>query len=197
MLPDRKEAERLLEEGLRMNPGPWGGHCRVAAACAEKIAVRCSGMDPEKAYILGLLHDIGRRYGVTQLAHVIDGYRFLTSLGYDEAARIAVTHSFAVKDVATAILRTDVDETAFREIERLIAGYAYDDYDRLIQLCDSIALPDGPTDLKTRMDDVERRYGSYPAVKRQAHYRIKEYFERKMGEDLYRVVGVKAPAAEK
>ena len=41
----------------------------------------------------------------------------------------------------------------------------YDDYDRLIQLCDSIAMVNGVVDLKTRMDDVERRYGYYPENK--------------------------------
>ena len=38
MLPTRKEAERLLAEAEKCNPGPWGNHSRVAAHCAEKIA---------------------------------------------------------------------------------------------------------------------------------------------------------------
>ena len=55
--PDRKQAEQILAEAERCNPGPWGNHSRTAAHCAEKIALY-SGMDPEKAYVLGLLHDI-------------------------------------------------------------------------------------------------------------------------------------------
>ena len=51
-------------------------------------------MDAEKAYVLGLLHDIGRKFGVRHLGHVSDGYRFMMSLGYDEAAKICLTHSF-------------------------------------------------------------------------------------------------------
>ena len=35
MLPTRKEAERLLAEAEKCNPGPWGKHSRVAAHCAE------------------------------------------------------------------------------------------------------------------------------------------------------------------
>ena len=61
MLPDRKEAESFLRESEEIHPGPWADHCRTAAECAEKIARNCSGLDPEKAYIIGLLHDIGRR----------------------------------------------------------------------------------------------------------------------------------------
>ena len=108
MYPDRKEAQRLLEEGLSCNPGPWGNHSRVAAACAEKIAAACEGMDPQKAYILGLLHDIGRKFGVKHLGHVYDGYRYMMELGYDEAAKICLTHSFSVPDLRTYIGRFDI-----------------------------------------------------------------------------------------
>lgn len=60
MLLTRKQAEELLVEAEKCNPGPWGDHSRVAAHCAERIARACGDMDPDKAYILGLLHDIGR-----------------------------------------------------------------------------------------------------------------------------------------
>lgn len=61
MLPTREEALKLIRDGLLFNPGPWGKHCLTAAHCAEKIASACGDMDVEKAYILGLLHDIGRK----------------------------------------------------------------------------------------------------------------------------------------
>ena len=38
----------------------------------------------------------------------------------------------------------------------------YDEYDRLIQLCDSLAGADGVMDIIERMEDVRRRYGDYP-----------------------------------
>lgn len=93
MLPTRMEAERLLEEAEKYNPGLWGNHSRVAAHCAEKIALGCEGMNPEKSYILGLLHDIGRKFGVSYLKHVSDGYSYMMSLGYDEVAQ-SVPHTF-------------------------------------------------------------------------------------------------------
>ena len=58
--PPRDEAEALVREAERCNPGPWGDHSRITAMCAEKIAAECD-MDREKAYVLGLLHDIGRK----------------------------------------------------------------------------------------------------------------------------------------
>ena len=58
MLPTREEALKLIRDGLLFNQGPWGKHCLTAAHCAEKIASACGDMDVEKAYTLGLLHDI-------------------------------------------------------------------------------------------------------------------------------------------
>lgn len=94
--PDREEAQRLVAEGEACNPGSWGDHSRIAAMCAEKIA-RSVGLDSEKAYVLGLLHDIGRKFGIKHLAHVYDGYQYMMSLGYPDAARICLTHFFAAR----------------------------------------------------------------------------------------------------
>lgn len=184
MLPDRDRALMLLNEAYERNPGPWRDHSIVVAKCAYEISKHCDDMDEEKAYILGLLHDIGRREGVTQLAHVIDGYRYLMALGYDEAAKVCITHSFAIKDINTCIVKIDVSDEDMREICDLIDGYEYDDYDFLIQLCDSIALPEGPAKIEVRMNDVKQRYGHYPLNKWNKHIEIKHYFEKKSGLDI-------------
>jgi HD superfamily phosphodiesterase len=44
---------------------------------------QCSHLDPDKAFVLELLHDIGRRYGKTNMRHSIDGYNFCKEQGYD------------------------------------------------------------------------------------------------------------------
>lgn len=73
MLPTREEALKLIRDGLLFNPGPWGKHCLTAAHCAEKIASACGDMDVEKAYILGLLHDIGgtRFFGIDMVNELL------------------------------------------------------------------------------------------------------------------------------
>lgn len=188
MIPDRTTSMQLLNEAYELNPGPWKAHSLVTAECAEKIAACCPGMDSEKAFIFGLLHDIGRRFGVTQLAHVINGYDYLMKLGFDEPARISLTHSFAVKDIHTYIGIPDVSEEDCQRISDLIASFDYDDYDRLIQLCDSIAMAEGPTDMVTRMSDVKNRYGFYPREKWDKHLELQKYFEDKMGKSLNEVL---------
>lgn len=68
-LPDREEAKRILSEAEKCNPGPWGDHSRVAAECAEKLLYYA--MEADKAYILGLLHDIGRKFGVKPILGIL------------------------------------------------------------------------------------------------------------------------------
>ena len=190
MLPDRETAMELLQTSYLMNPGPWKDHSIVTAECAHRIAACCPGMDAEKAYILGLLHDIGRRYGVTYLRHVTDGYRFFMEMGYDEAARACMTHSFSVKTLDEYIGKWDVPEEDLALIRRLLAEYAYDDYDRLIQLCDSIAMADGPVDIEIRMQDVKDRYGTYPIEKWNRNIELQRYFEHKAGKTLKQILGL-------
>ena len=187
MRPDRKREEELLQEAETRNPGAWGDHSRTAARCAEKIASRC-GLDPDKAYVLGLLHDIGRRFGHRHLGHVADGYAYMMSLGYDEVADICLSHSFNNKTVEEYIGSFDVSEKELQLIKEKLAEKEFDDYDRLIQLCDAIAGPGSVMDMEERMEDVRRRYGSYPQAKRDSNLFLKQYFEEKMQMDLYDAV---------
>lgn len=144
-------------------------------------------MDAEKAYVLGLLHDIGRKFGVRHLGHVSDGYRFMMSLGYDDAAKICLTHSFNNHTVDEYIGKLDVSEEEMEMIKTELARTVYDDYDRLIQLCDSLAGAEGVLDIEDRMNDVKKRYGSYPQDKWDSNMRLKRYFEEKMKKDIYLV----------
>ena len=68
-IPDRYQAELWLQEAGELNPGPWVAHSRYVAEAARNIAARLPTLDVEAAYVLGLLHDIGRRAGVTGMRH--------------------------------------------------------------------------------------------------------------------------------
>ena len=185
MLPTREEAIALVKDGLQSNPGPWGKHCLTAAHCAEKIASACGDMDSEKAYILGLLHDIGRKYGVRHLGHVSDGFSYMTRLGYDEVAKVCLTHSFNNHTVDEYIGKFDTSDEELELIKTELAKATYDEYDWLIQLCDSLAGADGVLDIEERMGDVKRRYGSYSQAKWDSNINLMHYFEKKMGENIY------------
>lgn len=187
MYPTRNEANRLLEEAEIMNPGPWGNHSRTVAHCAECIAAK-SGLDVDKAYVVGLLHDIGRRFGKRHLGHVSDGYSYMMSLGYDEPARVCLTHSFNGKSIDGYVGNFDTTAEETELIKTELAKIELDEYDKLIQLCDSIGGAEGVMDIIDRMSDVKRRYGYYDPEKWDTNLALKDYFEKKMGEDIYIVV---------
>lgn len=188
MLPTRKEAEEILKEAEKCNPGPWGNHSRVSAHCAEKIALECDDLDSDKAYILGLLHDIGRKFGVRHMGHVSDGYSYMMSLGYDEAAKICLTHSFNNQTTDDYIGKFDTTDDELQMIQDALKSVVLDEYDRLIQLCDALAGSESVLDIEQRMLDVKRRYGSYPQSKWDGNLALKKHFEEKMNKDIYDVV---------
>lgn len=193
MRPTREKAEELLEEGVRCNPGAWGRHSRLVALCAERIARACGDMDPEKAYVLGLLHDIGRRFGVKHMGHIYDGWSYMREQGYDEAARICLTHSFSVQNLRDYIGRVDITAEEKKELEIALSETVYDDYDRLIQLCDSLAGGESIMTIEDRMEDVKKRYGCYPKEKWDKNLELKAYFEKKAGRNIYEAVGNENP----
>ena len=97
-LPSRIEAETLLSEAYKQNPSPWANHSRVVARIAETIAQEC-GLDTHRAYVSGLLHDIGRYEGVRGLHHIYAGYEMMRRKGYDLIADICLSHSFQYQDI--------------------------------------------------------------------------------------------------
>ena len=195
----RAFAETLLEKCVAKNPGPWREHSYAVAQAAEKIAravnenVSSSGnttplLNSDFAYTCGLLHDIGRQMGYTYMAHVYDGYHFLKNLGYDQLAKICLTHSFNLHIIDDYIGKIDITDSQYEELKNLLAATEYDDYDRLIQLLDSTCGADGTKNMEDRMNDVKQRYGYYPEGKWNKNFELKDYFEKLMGRELYEVI---------
>ena len=185
----RKEAEQLLEWAIQQNPGPWEGHVRVAARAAKTIAAKC-GLDAEKAYVMGLMHDIGRFEGVKALHHVVAGYNLLMEKGYEDCARICMTHSFPIKTVDAFSGRKDdctAEEISF--IQNFLKQTEYDDYDRLIQLCDAISLAEGVALMDTRLMDVGLRHGfnELTLEKWKAFFKLKQHFDELAQDNIYKL----------
>jgi len=189
-IPTLSLAEAFLAEATVLNPSPWAAHSAHVAVAARAIATRHEGLDPDVAYVMGLLHDIGRRAGVTGMRHVLDGYRYLADQGYDDAGRVCMTHPFAYKHIGAIFGEWDCnpDELAF--IEAYLAGIEYTDYDRLIQLCDSLAMAKGFVLMEKRMMDVALRYGinEFTVAMWKATFQIKQDFETAIGRSIYELL---------
>lgn len=187
MYVDCDIAESILANAYTYNPGNWREHSRNVAYAAKTIAQNIPNMNPEKAYSLGILHDIGRIKGVTHLKHTIDGYNYLINLGYDDNAHICLTHSFPLKILESYSGNIDCTDEECNFIANFLSTTNYDEYDKLIQLCDAIAKPNGICILEKRLFDVALRNGinDYTIEKWKAFLKLKEHFDDIVGNNIY------------
>ncbi len=188
MLPTIEEAEKELQIAGELNPGPWVKHSLNVGIAARNIAEKIPGMDAEKAYIVGVLHDIGRRVGIVNIPkHVYEGYKFCVEKGWDEVAKVCMTHSYVRMQEEFQYEPTTEEEVAIKEY---IMSCEADDYDRLIQLCDSLATDYGFVIIEKRFVDVTRRYGIMEGYVKgwNKTFEIKENFEKVMGCSVYDVL---------
>ena len=174
-----EQAKQELKLAVQNNPGPWEQHSLASADNARRIAEKVPGMDPEKAYVMGLLHDIGRRVGITGMRHGYDGYTYLMEIGQPEIAPVCLSHSYPIKDADMFCGKHDCTEAEKDEIRCFLQKREYDDYDLLIQLCDAISLPSGACIMEKRLVDVVLRHGiaAHSTQKWRRLFEIKKYFD--------------------
>jgi hypothetical protein len=186
-IPTLAEAQHFLAEAAQLNPGPWVQHSQYVAQAARLIAAEVPGLDTERAEILGLMHDIGRRFGVTDMRHVLDGYRFLAERDFEDAGRICLTHSYPFPNAHSGSSTWDGCAEEFAFLQSYLDRISYNEYDRLVQLCDALALPSGFCLVEKRLLDVTLRYGFnvYTLDKWKAILQIQRHFEEAIGQSIY------------
>lgn len=202
MIPTLAQAETFLLEAEQRSPGPWVAHSRLVAQgmrlLAEGILANGrapSGLDPDQAEVIGLLHDIGRREGVHGMRHILDGYRFLAEQGYEEAGRYCLTHSFPKQPLVMGASQWDGRLEELEFVRRYISGIEYNLYDRLVQLLDGVSMPHGFVLLEKRMVDVAMRYGkesdaplSRLVERWQGFFAAKAQVEALLGRSIYQAL---------
>lgn len=95
-----------------------------------------------------------------------------------------------IQNVEVNVGEWDVSEDDYAFMKQYIETITYNDYDKLLQLCDSLALANGFCLLEKRFVDVHRRYGvnEYTVPRWNAIFEIKEDFEKRMGISIYEVL---------
>ncbi|HLZ30072.1 MAG TPA: HD domain-containing protein [Chloroflexota bacterium] len=189
-LPTVQRAQQILAEAHARNPGQWADHSRVAAESARAIAAHHPSLDPDAAYVLGLLHDVGRGAGgsgVADVRHLLDGYRLMLDAGFEDSARICLTHSFPIKQADAFARPWDCPAEDKRFVQDYLDHVEYTAYDRLIQLCDAVALPSGPCLMEKRLVDVALRHGfnALTVARWQAFLSLRHEFEAAAGASIY------------
>lgn len=193
-LTDRGYAEELLKWAEVKNPGRWIDHSRYVAKAAEKISKEMKKVgfeiDPNIAYICGLLHDIGRYKGFTpSVIHSYDGYNLLMKKGYEGNANVCITHSFPIKtELIEAVngwnlVPKDIQEDLMAKMKSI----EWNIYDRLLTLCDALAETDGYTVIERRLVSVAIRSGTNEDIPKhwKGFFEIKHEIEEIIGMSVY------------
>jgi len=190
LAPSREEAENIFLWAYEKNPEPWAKHCRAVARVAEEIALK-SDLNPEKAYIFGLFHDIGYyayESGKGSTCHIYFGYELMMEKGYETAAKICLTHSFPIQDFTTysgSDMYCNDEQKTF--ITSFLSEAVYDDYDKLIMLSDCLGTAQGIVTMDKRNIDIVMRKGFNENTLKvwSAYYGLKDYFDKKCGMNIY------------
>lgn len=110
--------------------------------------------------------------------------------GYNLWARICMIHGYLCKNVDDICGKKDctVEERNF--IKKYLDSIEFSAYDKLIQICDFLALPSGFCILEKRMVDVVMRYGfnEFTLKKWKAAFEIQKYFEERIGTPIYKIL---------
>lgn len=170
--------EKTIAEG-KINTSAWLSHSLYEARVAQKLAEKM-GVDSEKAGVLAILHDYGRKY-IHDFTHVIKGFEALTDLGWTEEARACLTHSFinagrcANCDQAEDGFYIDEkgqpaweSEVLVDDITEVLATIRYDDYDTILNIADLMATDKCVTTPYDRVYDVATR--KEPDPKNRAYF---------------------------
>lgn len=201
-LPTREEAHKIVMSMgdelpyIQEHYMQCFAHYLRVAKNAEEIAKTLEHLDSEKAYVIGLLHDYGKvdEFRDKRAFHGLSGYKRLMAMGYDEAARAALVHSFFEKEKITPERYASYDREAILECARILSERPFDDYDRLIHLADLLSISTRPTTIEARFEYLAVAYDIDDELLKDK-YRLaldlKRYFDELCGQDVYDILQIK------
>lgn len=194
---NRGKAQKFISELLKYDlkqgrkKGTWykfHNHVYGVALMAEKIAEKL-GLDSEKAYILGLMHDCGKIYEMYEKRfHGVIGYEMFKDKDSD-IAKVSMTHSFYYNMLPRG---KDFDRYFYGNVtdkefvKKYVKNNKLDEYDKIIQLSDSLANCNGLVTIDEREKEFSERYNfKMPSYIVKNSYKMKEEFDERLGCDLY------------
>ena len=98
-----------------------------------------------------------------------------------------MTHTFQYKDVDGIYDAWDCTDEEKKFISDYLKEVTYDDYDKLIQLCDALSLANGYCYAEKKMVSSVIKFGFKDTTinKWKAILELKEYFDGKINGDVY------------
>lgn len=183
-IPNKDKVIAYLEKGYEKNPGKWILHSWIVGQTAKNMADEL-GLDADIAFACGALHDIGKSYDEKQAAHFLKGYKLLRADSYFFPAKIALTHSFQIKNVDAYVGDWNVSAKDKIFVENFLRYNEYNDYDLLIQLLDGL-IKTNYIGIEKRCEGVGRNHGKnkYFEERKIRLYELEDYFTKKLSKDI-------------
>ncbi|MBE6445204.1 MAG: HD domain-containing protein [Alphaproteobacteria bacterium] len=193
-----ERAKKLIEDlkekeiSLGRKPETWftyQNHIMGVAKVAKIIASQIPGINAEELYVSAMLHDICRTEEDRACRfHGILGYEKLKNID-EKSARSSLLHMFPWNEIpeyekCSKIFFDKKDDYDF--IVDFIKSHELTDEDLLIQLTDYLANKNGIVTIEQRLIECCERYGAkVPQETVDKIYRLKAYFDAKIGCDIY------------
>lgn len=194
-----KEKTDIINTAAGLEKGLSSDHYQNVAWVAAVIAEH-AGLNPQKAYILGLLHDFGEYTQKTtpNTFHGTAGYDEMMEKGFDEVARTCLSHSFFSADFTPEDFPAYNPQEIIRASE-LLKKHGFDDYDRLVHLADLMAPRQIIDTVENRINKIGKKYRLSEADIKQKHaeaQKLKAYFDAKCACDVYHFFGLDKPKTD-
>lgn len=157
-----------IREDFIINTSSWINHSINVSIAARNLASAVPEADPNIAQVLGLLHDVGRKFK-TDMQHTISGYEYLVDNGLDSLARVCLTHShinaercannepavngWSCQD-GISIWDPNVDTD---DLTKFLQSANYNIYDSIINIADLMATSDSILPVYDRILDIATR----------------------------------------
>lgn len=167
-----------------------GIHIHNVAKITEAIAKHTNGaLNPDTAYALGLIHDIGRIKDetVTKVPHGVEGYRYLNNIAFSSVAPISLTHCFINKDFQP----TDYPmycSKLLRQVKEYLDTIEYNDYDRLVQIADMFSRGKEILSIRERLDKNKEFYHTKNLSYENSVFALRDSLNNKYNMDIEKIV---------
>jgi hypothetical protein len=172
-------------------------HSKTVANAAKRIATCIKEMDSEKAYIYGMMHDVGKFYLDKQNSykHPRLGYDIMKN-SYNDVAKICISHAFPDFDSFEHVLHyCHGDEIETHTVFDILKTIRRNNYIDLIQFCDKISGVHGYMTIEDKFNWYIKMY----KIEKNAmslHYlkclnAIKKNLDKIAGSDVYDIVDIK------
>ncbi len=135
-IPNKDKIRSIMDEAFATNPTKWIIHSHLVGKTCEKIAKEI-GLDPDIALACGSLYNIGKGLGYNNMAHLLEGYRFLRSESYFLPARIALGYGFVTDSIDSYNGEKNVSEFDLDFIGKFLEKREETLYEKLVIVVDN------------------------------------------------------------